>query len=262
VPALRVLRVEDDLEASQGALHLATAFPTPVWLDHLLPRLELAETVMLRVTCKAIRAIVADMRADLGVRPLTHLKAMLTCFPKADTVHLEVGYDEEAWMTQEEQDSLLVWLKERGNSLTYVYLPPALPFSRRVWRAGVFQTVKSVYLALGCEEDRDLIIDGLVSGVESIYSNPTSEAPQVQRAALGYLRTFPALKEIQCRIRGIDTSDTPGLPPFIPPSLLALDFDCKWCSQPVRLLGCLPPMIESSGAKLRCLQLGLRQRPG
>jgi hypothetical protein len=59
-----------------------------VWLDHLLPLLTLREAVTLRATCKAMRAIVADMRADLGERPVKHLKAMLTCFPKADTIDL------------------------------------------------------------------------------------------------------------------------------------------------------------------------------
>jgi hypothetical protein len=249
--------VGDDLEATRGPLHLATAFPRPVWLDHLLPLLELGEVVILRVTCKALRAIVADMRADLGPRPLKHLKAMLTCFPKADTVDLYIDEQDDP-MTPEEQDSLMAWLKERGNSLTDVHVPMALPFSRRVWRAGVFKTVKSVYLTLAVEEDRDLIIDGVVSGVESIQVFPSCEAPQVERAALGYLRTFSALKEIECYIIGTETLDIPGLPPFIPPSLRKLKLDCEVCSQPVMLLGCLPPMIESSGAKLRCLQLTLK----
>jgi hypothetical protein len=102
--------------ASQGALDLATAFPRPVWLDHLLPLLTLREAVTLRATCRDIRAIVADMPADLRVRPVKHLKAMLTCFPKANTIELH----EKDPMTEVEQDSLLAWLKERGNSLTCI----------------------------------------------------------------------------------------------------------------------------------------------
>jgi hypothetical protein len=92
-----------EVGASQGALHLATAFPRPVWLDHLLPLLTIRETVTLRAICKAIRAIVADMPADLGRRPVEDLKAMLTCFPKAHAINLR----EDGSMTEAEQDSLL-----------------------------------------------------------------------------------------------------------------------------------------------------------
>jgi hypothetical protein len=59
-----------------------------VWLAYLLPLLTLHEVVTLRATCKAMRAIVADLSADLGEQPVKHLKAMLTCFPKAHAVDL------------------------------------------------------------------------------------------------------------------------------------------------------------------------------
>jgi hypothetical protein len=239
--------------AGQGVLHLATAFPRPVWLDHLLPRLTLAEAVTLWATCKSIRTIVADMRADLGERWVKDLKAMLTCFPKAHTIEL---YEDKP-MTEAEQDSLLAWLKERGNSLTSIHeeCVGVGPFLRRAWRAGIFKTVKSVSLDLEDEDERDLLIDGVVSGVESIYVTFSREAPQVERAALAFLRHFPALKEMSFFMGREDT----GLHPFIPPSLEALTLELGRCPTPVRLFGSLPPMIESSGAKLRRLALKLNK---
>jgi hypothetical protein len=104
-----------------------------------------------------------------------------------------------------------------------------------------------VHLSLEDVDDRDMIIDGLVSGVESITVDLSDEVLQIERAALGYLRHFPALKHITCALGSGDTS----LSPFIPPSLEALWLDCTACSEPLQLLGCLPPMIESSQAKLR-----------
>jgi hypothetical protein len=240
--------------ASLGALHLATAFPRPVWLDHLLPLLKLQEAVILRATCKAMRAIVADMRADICGLSVKELKAMLTCFPKAATVELyeEDDEDEEEYMTTTEQDRLVAWLVKRGNSLTRIdrQWDTRGPFVRRAWQAGVFKTVRSVSLDFSEEFDRNLIIEGLVSGVESI-SITISQERHVERAALGYLRHFPALKDITCSLVGEEI----GLPPFIPPSLEALSLDSHF-GKAVLVLRCLPPMIESSGAKLRRLELG------
>jgi hypothetical protein len=88
----------------------------PSWLDNLLPLLTLRETVTLRVTCRTIRAIVADMRTELGERPVKDLKAMLTCFPKAETVEL----CDFPTMGEAEGESLIAWLKARGNSLTRI----------------------------------------------------------------------------------------------------------------------------------------------
>jgi hypothetical protein len=243
---------------SHGALHLATAFPRPVWLDHLLPRLRLRETVMLRATCKAMPPIVADVRADLGPRPLKDLKAMLTCFPKADTVYLR--QDEDHAMTPAEQDSLIAWLQERGHSLTHIQDGRSFgPFLLRAWRAGVFKTVKNVSLNLREEDQRDLIIVGVVSGVEYIGLELTDEVSPAERAAVGHLRHFPALKEIECEMGIRDAA----LPAFIPPSLEILGFECRFMgSEPVLLLGCLPPMIESSGAKLRRLELTFEELEG
>jgi hypothetical protein len=253
VPAKRALRAGEDLEASKRELHLATAFPRPVWLDHLLPLLELEETVTLRVTCKAIRAIVADVRADLGDQRLRHLKAMLTCFPKAQTVILWGDqYGEGASLTPAEQDNLIAWLKDRGHSMTSVTGETEVEtFIQRAWRAGVFKTVKCADLYLHEEGDRDLIIDGVISGIEWIQVSSRMEAPQVERAALGYLRTFPALKEIVYNMCHGDIAP----PPFIPPSLEVLSLHCQACNDAVLFLGSLPPMIESSGAKLRRLIL-------
>jgi hypothetical protein len=206
--------------------------------------------VALRASCKGLLAIVAVMRADLGTQPARYLKEMLTCFPKANTIILR----EDHPMTQEEQDSLIVWLKETGNSLISVhYHQPLEQFVRCAWRAGVFKTVKSVSLSLPDEDNRALVIDGSVSGVESIQVELSEEAPEVERAALGYLRTFPALKEITCRIKG----DCSGLPPFIPPSLEGFTLDTQDCSEVDLLLEYLPSMIETSGAKLRDFALFL-----
>jgi hypothetical protein len=249
VPALRASCAEPDVGPGQGVLHLASAFPRPVWLDHLLPLLTIGEAVMLRATCKAMRALVAEMRADLGERPVEHLKAMLTCFPKADAVELHDGQS----TTQAEQDSLIAWLKEQGHSLTSVLESSHStgPFVRRAWRAGVFKSVTNVDLCLDDAGDRDLIILGLVSGVESIDVRLSHASPQVERAALGYLRHFAALKDIRCTLG----SGCLDLPPFIPPSLEDLSLDAHSCREQVTLLGCLLPMVESSGAKLRRLEM-------
>jgi hypothetical protein len=232
-------------------LDLATAFPRPVWLDHLLPRLKLREVVTLRATCKDIRAIVADMRPYLGERPVKDLKAMLTCFPKAEEIILDEGDS----MTEAEQDSLLAWLEERGNSLTSIqYDSPEQflgPFLTRAWRAGVFKTVENVSLGLDEEDERDLLIDGVVSGVERTSVRLSDEASEAERAALASLRQFPVLKSITIAMGATDAA----LSPFIPPSLDELSLDSQACIQPALLLGCLPPMIESSGAKLRYLFL-------
>jgi hypothetical protein len=185
--ALRALGAGDDLNASPGALHLTTAVPSLVWLDHLLPRLTLRETVMLRATCRAMRAIVADVRAHLKDQRLRHLKDLLTCFPKAQTIEHDYVRDPT---TPEEQDSLIAWLKGRSNSLTFFW--SWAPIRHRAWRAGIFKTVKDVYVNLQQEADRDLIIDGFLTGVESISVWISTEAPHVERAALGYLRNFPA----------------------------------------------------------------------
>jgi hypothetical protein len=126
-----------------------------------------------------------------------------------------------------------------------------LPFLRKAWQAGVFKTVKGTGLRLDQEEDRDLLIDGVVSSVESIRLCLSNEAPQVERAAL---------KDMSCTLIGEDlVVDVPGLPPFIPTSLETLTLSISGCTHPVLLLGHLPPMIESSGAKLRCLNLRLDQ---
>jgi hypothetical protein len=239
----------DDLEAGKGALYLATAFPRPVWLDHLLPLFTLQDAVTLRATCRALPPIVANMRPDLGERPVRQLKAMLTCFPKAESVNLR---DNDP-MTPTEQDTLLAWLEERGNSLTSIggTWPLNGPVIRRAWRAGVFKTVRSVSLNLEEEGDRGLIIDGAISGVEMIFINFGNAAPEVARPVLGYLH-FPDLRKITCHM---DAGDI-ALPPFIPPSLTALTLS-TYCMEPRLLLGCLPPMIKSSGAGLRDLQLFL-----
>jgi hypothetical protein len=247
----------DDREASQRGLPLASAFPTPVWVVGLLPLLTLRDAVMLRTACRAMRAIVADMPAGLGELPLKRLKEMMTCFPKADSVWLEE--DGEDPMSEAEQDSLIAWLKERGTSLTDVNGDTEVePFLRRAWRAGLFKAVKRVSLSLYEEEDRNLIIDGIVGGVKSIDVYFSNEAPQIERALLAFLRTFPALKCIFCCMLG---SDDTALPPFIPPSLERLELDCSECSQPLQLLGCLPPMIESSGASPHGLKLTLVTLP-
>jgi hypothetical protein len=243
-----------ELGASQGALlQLATAFPRPVWLDHLLPLLELEDIVILRATCKAMRAIVADMRAHLYLRPLRDLRAMLTCFPKAADACL---CDDKS-LTLAEQDNLIAWLKERGHSLTRVQNPnhSVEPFHRRAWRAGAFGSIKNVNLHLKDPEDRELILDGFVSGVESIYVASSPEASEVERAALAPLRTFPALKEIACYMMG---SEDTTLPPFVPPSLEKLTFRAVG-TRPLLQLGCLHGMIKSSGAKLQSLKLLLEE---
>jgi hypothetical protein len=240
----------EDLGASQGAL--ATAFPRALWLSHLLPSLQLREAVSLRTTCKALRAIVAEMPADLGIRPLESLQRMLTCFPKAWRVELRGGDT----MTQEEQDSLLAWLKGRENFLTHVGFEdshlgfedsPLDPFHRRAWRAGVFKRVKGVTLWLDGEDDKDLIIEGFVSGVESLGVHALGTAPQVERLVMGYIRTFRALTKLECSLE--DLGDI-----SLPPSLEVLELTLHPSRQPV-LLGGLAPMIESSGAKLRRLKL-------
>jgi hypothetical protein len=244
-----------DVGASQGALHLATAFPRPVWLDHLPPLLTLREAVTLRATCRDFGAIVADMRADLGARPVKHLKAMLTCFSKAHAIE---PYEDDA-LTEAEQESLIAWLLERGNSLTRVENDYNMgPFIRRAWRAGVFKTVKSVKLRLYEKEERDLLIDGIVSGVEAIGLDISDEAHEVERAALAFLRHFPALKAITCFMGG----DDEGLHPCIPPSLETLTLNLERCTRPVLLLGSLPATIESSGAKLRRIELRLYKLDG
>jgi hypothetical protein len=187
----RIFAAAHDAGASQGgALQLATAFPRPVWLDHLLPLLEIGGAVTLRATCKATRAIVADTPADLGNRPVEHLKAVLTCFPKAVTVVL---YTEDT-MTPAEKDSLIEWLQGRANSLTCIdgERQCVEPFHRRAWRAGVCKAVKLVRLNIREEEDRDLIIDGVVSSVESMRVKFSDEVSPIERAALGYLRHLRA----------------------------------------------------------------------
>jgi hypothetical protein len=157
--------------------------------------------------------------------------------------------------TWEDRD-LLAWLVERGNSLTCIQggYPDEVydPLMGRAWRAGVFKSVKSVHLRLSNKEHRDLITDGVVSGVESINITLNSdfwayEPPKVDQAALGCLRTFPALKSTKCWFRCGDTV----LPPFIPPSLEALSLGCPGS----RLLASMPPMLVSSGSRLRCLDL-------
>jgi hypothetical protein len=115
----------------------------------------------------------------------------------------------------------------------------------------VFKTVTSVRLDVFDEGERNLIIDGIVSGVEAILVSLADEVDQLQRAAVGCLRDFAALKKIRCSLGLGDTA----LPPFIPPSLEHLSLETDVCDQPVLLLGCLPPMIKSSGAKLRRLDL-------
>jgi hypothetical protein len=243
-----------DAGLRQGALQLATAFPRPVWLDHLLPPLEAHEAVPLRATRRAIRAIVADLPADLGARPVKHLKPMLTCFPKAKTVHLhDIGF-----LDPGQQDSLIAWLGERGHSLTRVQRMPISveAFHRRAWAAGVFRSVKSVSLFLPKRGDMDLLLAGAVRGVETICVGLSREPPKVERDALKLLRTFPALKELS-----YFTDPGAGdvhLPPFIPPTLEALSLSLL-TAKPVRLLGSLPPMIESSGARLRSLKLDLEE---
>jgi hypothetical protein len=237
----------DIFVASQGVPHLVTAFPRPVWLDHLLPRLTLREAVTLRATCKDIRAL-AELRVDLEERPVKDLKAMLTCFPKAHAIE---PYEDDA-LPEAEQDSLLEWLKERDNCLTRVENDYNMgPFVRRAWRAGVFKAVKSVKLRLYEKEERDLLIDGVVSGVESIGLDISNEAPDIERAALAFLRHLPALKDITCYV----SCEDEGFHPFIPPSLEALTLELERCPTAVLMLGSLPPMVMSSGAKLQRLDL-------
>jgi hypothetical protein len=239
---------------SPGALHLATAFPRPVWLDHLLPLLTLRGAVTLRVTCRAVRDTVAEMRADLGERPVKHLKAMLTCFPKAHTIDLH----EKDYMDKAERDSLLAWLKERGNCLTCIQRTHLMgTFIPRAWQAGLFKTVKSVILRPYLQVERGLITDGFVSGVESITFVLLSETP-AQFGVLERLRTFPALKDLECHIYSSGTR----LPPLIPPSLEGLSLRTVCIPSLHLLLGSLPPMIASSGAKLRRLTLSLKLLDG
>jgi hypothetical protein len=247
----------DDVGARQGALDLATAFPRGVWLDYLLPHFTFHEAVMLRATCKSMRAITADMRADLGRQPVEFLRDMLTCFPKAISVTLDetVDEEEEGYLPPAEVGRLVAWVRKRGNSLTRVNSREWScmgPFVRRGWRAGLFKAVKSVSLDLSEFKERDLIVDGVVSGVESIALHSIDEGHD-ELAALGHLRHLPALKEIACYFEILDDVI---LPPFIPPSLEVLKLESMF-AESVLLLGCLPPMIESSGAKLRRLHLSL-----
>jgi hypothetical protein len=128
---------------ARAVCHLATAFPRPVWLDHLLPLLTLGGTLTLRATCKAMRAIVADMPADLGERPVQHLRDILACFPTAVTLELY----EEPSMTEAERDSLIAWLDGRATGLACIQRECSVePLVRRAWRAGVCKAVKHVRL--------------------------------------------------------------------------------------------------------------------
>jgi hypothetical protein len=224
-----------------------------LWLAHLLPLLHLSEAAILRATCKAMRAIVADMPADLGYIPLQDLKGLLSCFPKAHSVC--IMEDEETVMAEDEEDRLIAWLKERPNSLIHVGQDwDAMErFLNLAWRAGIFKMVDNVQLDLANEERRDLIIEGFVSGVESITLYLPDGRAQVERAALGYLRHFPALKDITLFASLKDTR----LPPFIPPSLEKLTIRLRR-REAVLLLNPLSRMIESSEAKLRRLQLDIK----
>jgi hypothetical protein len=53
--------LSEDAVARHEALHLATALPRSVALEHLLPSLQLTELLVLRATFKAMRALVADL---------------------------------------------------------------------------------------------------------------------------------------------------------------------------------------------------------
>jgi hypothetical protein len=195
-----------------------------------------------------VRAIVAEIPADLGDLPLKHLKGVLSCFPKACSFCLS---DDDS-LTLEEQDSLTAWLKDRPNSLTRAdqQWETVGGFLKLAWRAGVLKTVKKGDLMLEDEGCRDLIIEGFVSGVESITTELSEGGAHVERAALGYLRHFPALKLITLFAPEEDST----LPAFTPSSLEVLTLEL-WNSEPALLVGSVPRTIDSSGAKLRHLKV-------
>jgi hypothetical protein len=244
------------LGASEGGLQLASALPAPVWLEHLLPLLTIREAVVLRTTCSAIRDIVADLRVDLDEHQVQDLRAILTCFPKAERITLH----EDDPMSQAEEDSLISWLEERENSLILEHWKPTNRFLstgrflRRAWRAGIFKSVESAEFDLSFEDDGDRLVQGAISHVKSVDVEISPEAPHVEQAALGYLRNFPALTHICFLMPWED----PEFPDFMPPSLESLTLLSHEIDyEPLLLPGRLSSMIESSGAKLRTLELNL-----
>jgi hypothetical protein len=125
----------------QPGLRLASALPRTVWVDHLLAYLKRTETLTLRVTCKALRGIVAEMCVDLEEVLTKDLRRALTCFPKAYRVEL---YDDFS-MSEEEEKALLASLVWQGRNLTCVdgALESGDGFIRRAWRAGAFPKVRA-----------------------------------------------------------------------------------------------------------------------
>jgi hypothetical protein len=137
---------------------------------------------------------------------------MLTWFPKARTIIIR----EKTRLTPPEEDSLIGWLQERGNSLVGIQAISALgPFVRRAWRAGPFKTVKAVGLRLQNEEDRALITDGAVSGVESLVISLSPQVTEPEQGALGCTRHFAALRHLRCRVRGLGGCQPPALHPAV-----------------------------------------------
>jgi hypothetical protein len=228
----------------------------------LLPLLTCKEAARLGCACHALRGLVRQHYADLGLIHLANLQAALTAFPHARRVALDGHRYSEA----EGREMLLQCLtggKRPGRYLKRVTAYDTHGLAQdavhEALQQGALPSLTSVTARLLHEPSRASLTQGFLGAVHelklTIFCITGLERIETQIAALGLVRELPVLAKLDLvvhRGRRFTTDVTFVWPPFIPPSLKSLHIDVRFSKAIMTqsLLPVLPGMLRDSGAKL------------
>jgi hypothetical protein len=244
----------------------ARPLPIAVWEEHLLPMLMCKNAARLGCTCKALRAVVREHSAgDLGRVKLKTLQAVLTTFPRAQSMRLE---DFEDACGEEQREALFPWLREGGRGRYLKGITAGLlgrdaqGFVHKALQQGALPSLQHIDVSLRCEIHRASLTNNLLRSlcelrmVFTYTENQEDTFPQLE--ALGLVRQLPALVRLEICVDGYADYSV-RWPPFIPPSLRALHIEECQSESPCRrdslLLCAFPGMLEASGARLDRLEV-------
>jgi hypothetical protein len=211
----------------------------------------------LRATCRALRQAVHECPLDLGSVPVSKLSEALTCFPRARSLMLAKGAQEQP--TQELCAAAVEGLRGRGQSLRAVSCscPEIHKVVSRALRAGHLPNLKSVKLWIAEDEPEDaaLLTEGLLKGVEVmfLYLYPPMGA---HAAALGQLPGCRSLTKLVLVPNGEETLGEHASLAF-PAGLRALSFVLKGLEPEHQggFLRGIPARLEAGGVTLTSLDL-------
>jgi hypothetical protein len=213
-----------------------------------MPWLSVKEAAGLREVCKALKVLVMGWPMKLIVE--RNLEAALRCFPAAECVLFILS---EEPLAPVEESRVVELLRGHGGTLKKVmpWGEGAERLLSSAVRAGVLPSLTSFHFSLDNLIHREILLGGILRLVEEVDVMMT-RVDQEQLAALGHLRDLPHLRRLSLSCNGALEA---AFPPFIPPSLKALNLDIERVTVLESLLRGLPSMLQASGATLEAFEL-------